>query len=268
MTKLLKYALILVLAVFIAFPLLYAFSASFFSPVDFTDKIAHFLPSKPAWDNYLIAMGNKWYPRYILNSLITAGLTCLLRLAVTVLAAFAFTHLRFKGKGALLTLLLSTMFVPSEALLYENYLTIAKLGLMNTYLAIIFPSIFSAATLVLLTGFYRGLDKDLYDAAKVDGAGDLRYITLILLPLTASVTLTLGLQAFLTAFNSYLWPLLVTSKAKMRTVQVGISMLGFAENAQYGAQYAAIVLITLPFLALLGLGKGAIDRTVSKDLYK
>lgn len=266
MSKAVRIILTALLAVAVAFPVAYALSASFFSPVDFSDTVAHFLPSSLSFGNYRIALANRWYPRYVLNSLLTAGLSCLLRFLVTIPAAFAFTHLRFKGQRALLTLLLATMFVPSEALLYENYLTIARLGLMNTYAAIILPSIFSAATLVLLIGTYKVLGTELYDAAKVDGAGDFRYISLILLPLSSSVTLTLALQAFITSFNSYLWPLLVTSKQKMRTVQVGISMLGFAESGQYGAQYAAIVIITLPFLVLLGLGRRMISKTVSRDL--
>ena len=262
MSKVLRALLTLLLAVLVAFPLVYAVSASFFSPVDFTGKTARFLPSSISFTNYSLALNNKWYPRYVLNSLVTASITCLMRLLVTTLAAFAFTHLRFRGRKALLLVLLSTMFVPSEALLYENYLTIARLGLMNTYAAIALPSVFSAATLLLLIGFFQGMDKELYDAAKVDGSSDLRYLTSILLPLSMPVMLTLALQAFITSFNSYLWPLLVTTKPKMRTVQVGISMLGFAESADYGAQYAAILLITLPFLVLLGLGKELMTKNL------
>lgn len=246
-------AVLILLAVVIIFPVLYALSASFFSPVDFTDSHAHLLPSSPDLSNYSMALSNRYYPRFIANSLITSLLLAALRTVISVLAAFAFTHLRFRGSRTVMIILLTTMFIPPDALLYPNYSTIASLGLLDTYAAIILPSVFSASSLLLLTGAFSSSDRDVYMASKIDGAGDFQYIVRILVPMAGSFVIAVFLQTFITGFSSYLWPLLVTSRMSMRTVQVGISMLGFAEAGEYGAQFAAIIMITLPFLILLGV---------------
>ena len=255
MSKALRFLLTLALAIIILFPMLYAFPLSFFTPQDFTDTEAHFLPSVLSFRNYSLALGHRYFPRYVTNSIITATLAALLRSATAVMASFAFTHLSFKGKHVLLIALLSTLFIPSDALLYENYITTARLGLIDSYLGIVLPSVFSASSMLLTMGAYLSADKDIYDAARIDGSGDARYITKILVPLTAPVTVAIFIQTFISSFNSYLWPLLVTTRQRMRTVQIGITMLGFAEEGEYGAQFAAIVMITLPFIIMLLLSR-------------
>ena len=212
---------------------------------------------------YALALGNSHFSRYALNSLITASLTAFLRTGVAASAAFAFTHLRFRGSRVLLIALLTTLFIPSDALLYENYMTIAKLHLTDSYAGIILPSLFSASALLLMAGAYLSADRDIYDASMIDGAGDIRYISSILLPLTAPVSAAVFIQAFISSFNSYLWPLLVTSRPSMRTVQVGITMLGFAEAGETGAQFASIVIVTMPFAAAILLGRKPIMKALA-----
>ena len=253
MFKMLRCAAIALLAAIVLFPLLYTISASFFSPQDFTGTEAAFLPSSFSLRNYHLALSHSHFGRYVLNSLITASMTAAARSMISILAAFAFTHLRFRGSRTVMIILLTTMFIPPDALLYPNYSTIASLGLLDTYAAIILPSVFSASSLLLLTGAFSSSDRDVYMASKIDGAGDFQYIVRILVPMAGSFVIAVFLQTFITGFSSYLWPLLVTSRMSMRTVQVGISMLGFAEAGEYGAQFAAIIMITLPFLILLGV---------------
>ena len=105
--------------------------------------------------------------------------------------------------------------------------------------------------------------QEYYDAARIDGAKDSVYIAKILCPMAGSVVFALFLQAFISSFNSYLWPLLVTNRNSMRTVQVGITMLGFADGGEYGAQFAAITIIVLPFLIILGLGRKRLSEYLS-----
>lgn len=243
------------LAAIIAFPLLYGISMSFFTNIDFTDTEAHFISSAPTLRNFMVALSNRHYPRFILNSFITASLSAILRTTVTVMAAFAFSHLRFRLRREILIMLLGTMFIPADAMLYPNYRTIAALGLLDTYAAIVLPSVFSASALILMLGSLLSLSSEYYEAARIDGASDHAYIMRILCPMMQSVVAALFLQAFIISFNSYLWPLLVTNRNSMRTVQVGITMLGFADGGEYGAEFAAITLIVLPFLVLLGIGK-------------
>ncbi len=263
MYRALRMMAITILCLLVLFPLIYTISASFFSPQDFTAAEARLLPSSLSLRNYEMAAGHRYFARYVLNSCITAAMTAILRTGAAILAAFAFTHLTFKGRRILLIALLSTLFIPSDAMLYENYMTTARLGLIDSYLGIVLPSVFSASAMLLTIGAYLSADRDIYDAARMDGAGDLRYMASILVPLSAPVSATVFIQAFISSFNSYLWPLLVTTRPKMRTVQVGITMLGFADQGEYGAQFAAIVLITLPFLLLLAAGRTLIMKALS-----
>lgn len=263
MYKVLRVLITIILAVLVLFPLFYTISASFFSPQDFTDTKAHLLPSEFSFRNYALALTHRYFPVYALNSLITALLTATLKCLTAILSAFAFTHLSFKGKKALLIMLLATLFIPPDAMLYENYVMTARLGLLDTYLGIVFPSIFSATAMLLTMGSYLSADKDIYEASEIDGAGDLRYISSILVPMTAPVSITIFLQSFIAAFNSYLWPLLVTTRPRMRTIQIGITMLGFAEEGEMGAQFASIAIITLPCLVLLFFCRKMIMKALS-----
>ncbi len=258
--------ILLFLLIIISFPLVYAFSASFFSPMDFTDQYAHMLPSSFSLDNYRMVLENRYFPVFMVNSALTSILLAMLRVAISAAAAFSFTHIAFRGKRIVLSFLLMTMFIPPDALLYQNYSTVAALGLLDTYAAIVLPSVFSASSLLMLLGIYSTYDKNIYDAARIDGAEDGRYMISILIPLTKSVTAAVFLQTFVTGFNSYLWPLLVTSRMSMRTVQVGIIMLGFPESGEYGAQFAAIILITFPFLIILGIVREKLMKTLSGNI--
>ncbi len=262
MYKAIRIILTILFAAIVIFPILYALSASFFSVIDFTDAKAHFLPSALSFQNYLIALSHRHFPRYVLNSIITAAATSLLRVLIALPAAFALTHFRFHGKKAIFIILLTTLFIPSDAILYENYSTIASLHLVNTYSAMILPSIFSASSILMLYGALLGLDKDIYEAAKIDGARDIRYMVSILAPLTIPFIATIFIQCFITSFNSYLWPLIVTTKESMRTVQVGLTMLGFAEQGEKGAEFASVIIITLPFLVILAAVRSLIMKTL------
>ena len=262
MSKVFRTVLLTLLAALIAFPVLYAFSASFFSVLDFTDSYAHILPSSLSLHNYALALSHRHFPRYILNSVITSTMISLLRLAVSVPAAFALSHLSFRGKRVIFGIIISTLFIPSDAILYENYSTIASMHLLDTYAAIVLPSVFSAASVFMLYGAFVSGERDIYDAARIDGAGDIRYMASILTPMSTPFAVTILIQSFITSFNSYLWPLIVTNKDSMRTVQIGLTMLGFAEEGERGAEFAAVMIVTIPFLALIAAGRKAIMKAL------
>ena len=256
----LRKVVLVFLAVLVAFPLFYMFSSSLFSSKDF-NRIA-LLPSKAVWSNYAKVFGHRYFGSYIINSVGTSVLASVIRTVVIVLASFALTHLSFGGKKLIFSALMLTLFVPQEAVLYQNYRTIAALGLLDTWAAIISTSLFSAAQMILVMGSFMAQDRSSYDAARIDGASDLRYIVSVLVPLSGPAVLTVSIQTLITTFNSYLWPLLVTNKPKARTIQTGITMLGFAESGDIGAQMASLVLITVPFLIVLALTKKRIENSL------
>ncbi len=256
----LRKILLALMAVLVAFPVLYLFSSSLFAPRDFGHL--RLFPSAPRWSNYakVFALGD--FRRQIINSIGTAVLASAVRTAVIVLAAFALTHLHFRGKGLALSFLVMTLFIPQEAVLYQNYRTVAALGLLDSWTGIICTSLFSAAQMLLLTGSFSAIGREPYDAARIDGASDLRYIRSVLVPLCTPAVLTVMIQTLITVFNSYLWPLLVTNRPKTRTIQTGLTMLGFAESGETGAQMAAIAVMTLPFLILLAFAKKKIENAL------
>ncbi len=252
--------LLAVLSLAVAFPVLYMVSSSLFSAADF-NRI-RLLPESPVWGNYIKALEYRHFIPYIVNSVGTALLAASLRMVVIVFAAFAITHLRFRGRRLVTLALVLTLFVPQEALLYQNYRTVAALGLLDTWLGIISTSLFSAAQMLLAMASFTAIGREPYNAARVDGASDLRYIGSVLVPLTEPVILTVFIQTLITVFNSYLWPLLVTNKPRTRTIQVGITMLGFAESGETGAQMATMVLISIPFLVILAITRKKIQHAL------
>ncbi len=262
MRRIIKAITLIALLSFVLFPILYLISTSFFSRADFISDRARFLPSSLSLDNLILVLSRNRFGTYIKNSLITSILAALIRFIVTGIAAYAFSHMNFKGKRAAMILLLSTLFIPSDALLYENFTTVSKLGLLDTYLGIILPGLFSASQMLLLSAAFYALDKSYYDAARIDGCTDLEYIIKVLLPLTEAVAVTILLQTFISSFNSYLWPLLVTNKPRMRTIQIAISMLGFDESGELGAEMMSVLLISLPFIIILALSRNKIERAL------
>ena len=256
----LRKVLLALLALIVIFPLLYMFSSSLFSASDFYE--IRIIPDVPQWSNYAKALTDRYFPYYMINSVGTSLLASAIRTTVIILAAFALTHLRFRGKNLILSALVLTLFVPQEAVLYHNYRTIAALGLIDSWAGIISTSLFSAAQMLLLMGAFISVGKDPYDAARIDGATDMRYITSVLIPQTAPAVMTIAIQTLITVFNSYLWPLLVTNRPKARTIQIGITMLGFSESGQLGPQMATLVIMTLPFLILLAFAKKWIENAL------
>ena len=258
--KIVRILLLTVLSIIVLFPIFYIFSSSLFSQKDFNNL--RLLPSVPIWSNYQKALGERNFTRYIMNSIVTSLLQAFIRVITAVFASFAFTHLKFKGKGVIFSILVLTLFIPSDAILYQNYRTVSFLGLLDTHLGIIITGLFSASQMLLLMGYFKAMGRESYEAAEIDGAGDLVYITRILIPISQAVVMTVFIQSLITSFNSYLWPLLVTNKSSGRTIQVALSMLGFAENGEKGALMATIAIITLPGIIILALTKNKIEETL------
>lgn len=259
----LRKVLLVLLAAIVLFPLVYMLSSSLFRPSDF-NKLNLF-PATPNFANYVKALSHRYFGHYMVNSVATSLFAAVIRSVVVILAAFAFTHLRFKGKNFFLGALVLTLFVPQEAILYQNYRTVAALGLIDTWTGIVSTSMFSAAQMLLIMGAFAGIGKEPYDAARMDGASDMRYIINVLIPMTGPVVLTMAVQTMITTFNSYLWPLLVTNRPQSRTIQVGITMLGFVEANDIGAQMAALAIVSIPFLVVLALAKKRIETALIRS---
>lgn len=239
------------LALLVLIPILLALSLSLFPRADYFSVPARILPSTLDISGYRKAFGLEKLFTYIANSLVVSFSTAGLRTALSFLTAFSFSFLHFKGRNLLLFLMVTSAFIPQDSILYEMYIVTSRLGLKDSYMGLILPSAFSAMQALMLLTFFKGMDKDSLEAAKMDGAGDYTIMTRILLPLSRSITLTIFLQSFISSFNAYLWPLLVTNSEERRTIQIGISLLGFGESGDKSALFASLVIITLPFIVLV-----------------
>ncbi|MDD3903377.1 MAG: carbohydrate ABC transporter permease [Sphaerochaeta sp.] len=247
----------------VVFPIVYSFSASFFSYTDFTSIPPRFFSSQPTFSNYTRAFLESNLAGFLSNSLITATMGTLIRLSISILTAYTFTFFTFKGRDVLFVLIIATMLLPGDALLIENFITIRHLGLIDTYLGIISTSLLAPTHIFMIRQYFKMVSSEYREAAIIEGCSDSRFLITLLLPISQGVVITLALQSFTGIFNDYLWPLLVTNKESMRTVQVGITMLGFSENLDYGPQFAAITLLMTPVLIAFILLNKNIKESVS-----
>ncbi|WP_321300934.1 carbohydrate ABC transporter permease [uncultured Sphaerochaeta sp.] len=247
----------------VIFPIIYTISASFFTYADFTSIPAKLLPSSFYLENYVRAFAETSLARFLANSFVTATLGMLLRMGISIGAAYAFTFFTFKGRDLLFFVVIATMLLPSDALILANYSTIRTLGLTDTYLGIISTKLLSPTHIFMLRQYFKTMSREYREAALIEGCSDARFITTLLLPISKAVVITLGIHSFSNIFNDYLWPLLVTNKEGMRTVQVGLTMLGFSENLDYGPQFAAIALLMIPIVIAFIIMHSPIQNSVS-----
>lgn len=239
------------LSLVICLPLLYAVSGAFKTAPEFAG--GRFFPASfsntEAFSRLFsqLPMG-----QYLLNSIIVALLTGVARILLSVPAAWAFAMYDFKGKAFLFLLVMGTMMLPPDTLLITNYRTVTALNLTDSYLGMGITAFMGAATVFMLRQSIRTMPRPLYEAARVDGCGDLHFIVRILLPLIRPVLVILFLQTLINSWNNYLWPLMVTNKDTMRTVAVGISMISDPEQMDYPLVLAGVTVSVLP-VALLFL---------------
>ncbi len=209
------------------------------------------LPKQWLFSNYVQA----WqavgvFPRYFANTLFIGAATAVGVLITSVLAAYAFARMEFPGREVLFVVLLATMMVPFEVTLVPNFVLMRLFHWIDRYQALIIPWTASAFSVFLLRQFFRSIPSDLYDAAVIDGAGDLRFLTAIVLPLSRPALLTSALLTFLGSWNALMWPLLVTNSPQMRPIQVGIAAFITDAGTQIQLLLAAVTISVVPVILI------------------
>lgn len=250
----------IVVALVILLPLLYAISIAFMPSSELFTTELNLLPKHPTFQNFIDAFQNVPLLRFIGNSFIMAGCITIGQIISCSLAAFSFSFLEFKGKGILFMIVMATMMVPGEATIISNYLTVGKLGLLDTYPVLIIPYLTSAMGIFLFRQFYMTFPVSLYESAKLDGCTNLRFIVQILTPLTKSAIGAMAVYTFINAWNMYMWPLLVTGSDEMRTVQIGISMLNSIDSQSITMMIAGVVMIIIPSISIFIVGQKQLIR--------
>ena len=229
-------------------------SMSFMSPPEMASIPPHFVPLDPVIRTYQNALRQVPIFHFMWNSVIICAIVITGQICTCSLAAYAFSFYRFKGQRILFLVILSTMMIPADAIIIANFLTISQLRWTDSYLGLTAPYITGAMGIFLLRQFFLTIPKELREASLIDGCKDLRFLVSIVLPVSRPAIASLGIYTFIQVYNQFLWPLLVTNTNRMRTVQVGISILQMAEAVDYGAVLAGAVLILIPaiFVFLFG----------------
>lgn len=245
----------LICGLFMLFPLLYAVSIAFMPSSELFNMDLNLLPKHPTLENFASALSKMPLGRFILNSFIVSLAITGGQIISCSLAAFAFSFLDFKGKDGLFMLIMATMMIPGEATIISNYLTVSSWQWLESYKVLIVPYLTSAMGIFLFRQFYQNFPISLYEAARMDGCSNLRFIVTILLPLSKPAIGAMAVYTFINAWNMFMWPLLVTSSEKMRTVQIGISMLDSVDSKSLTMMIAGVVLIILPSISIFILGQ-------------
>lgn len=245
----------LICGLFMLFPLLYAVSIAFMPSSELFNMDLNLLPKQPTLENFASALSKMPLGRFILNSFIVSLAITGGQIISCSLAAFAFSFLDFKGKDGLFMLIMATMMIPGEATIISNYLTVSSWQWLESYKVLIVPYLTSAMGIFLFRQFYQSFPISLYEAASMDGCSNLRFIVTILLPLSKPAIGAMAVYTFINAWNMFMWPLLVTSSEKMRTVQIGISMLDSVDSKSLTMMIAGVVLIILPSISIFILGQ-------------
>ncbi len=242
-TGLVMHLFLLAVGLVISTPIFIAFFTSFKEPAKIIAFPPHLLPQVWTAENYFVAWEKTQFDRYLLNSAVQSGVIMVGQVLFSVLAAFAFSILRFPGRDGLFYLVIGSLMVPFELVFIPNFVFISRIGWANTYQGLTVPFLASAFGVFMLRQFFLTVPKDFYDAALIDGAGNWRYLWQILVPLSKGSIGAFAIFAFLSAWNQYLWPLVITNSDEMRTLQIGIRF--FMNTLERGADWGPIMAGTM-----------------------
>ena len=251
--KVITYAFLIFWAVLVLFPFYWMLLTSVKSYGAYNSEyIPAFFTLSPTLENYIHAFTAVPLAGYFVNTLIFTLVTTVVMLIVTVLAAFAFARLNFKGKDLAFTLFLSLMMIPTELVVITNFVTITDWNLRNSFAGLILPSITSVFYIYLLKENFAQIPDELYLAAKVDGTSDLKYLLKVMVPICRPTIVTITILKIIECWNSYVWPRLITDEEAYFLVSNGIQSIrenGFGRE-NIPAMMAAVVSISVPLIVL------------------
>ena len=254
-------------ALIVLFPFYWMILTSFKDTTLFMDeKVPTFFTAEPTLANYGKAFTEVPLGRFLLNTLIFTAATTGLMMIVIVPAAFAFARLEFKGRNLVFALFLSLMMIPAELVIITNYATIVHWNMRNTYLGLILPSVTSVFYIYLLKENFEAIPDELYNAARVDGTSDLKYMLKVMVPISQPTIITIIILKVIECWNSYIWPRQITDRQNYFLVSQGIQTI---RESGYGredipAMMAAVVVVSVPLIVLFLVFRDKIMAGVSR----
>ena len=261
------YVFLLLMAVIVLFPFYWMIISSLKSLSEYRESVPTFFPRKVMFSHYAQAFTSANLGRLFMNTLYVGVVSTILSLVITILSAFAFARLEFKGKNALFAALLATMMIPGELFTITNYSTVTKLGWINTYTVLIVPFLVSVFYIYLLRQNFMQIPDELYLAAKVDGTSDLKYLCKVMIPLSLPTLISITILKMMGAWNSYIWPRLVANDEAHRMITNGLRN-AFTEttgDVNYPVQMAAVALVSFPLFLVFVFLRKYIMKGVSRS---
>ena len=257
-TQTLLYLFLGIMAIIVIFPFYFMLISSVKSLDEYREAVPTLFPREIFISNYAEAFTQASLGRLFLNTAIVGVVSTLLSLVITVLSAFAFARLEFKGKNAMFAALLATMMIPGELFTITNYVTVNAFGWMNTFTVLIVPFLVSIFYIYLLRQNFMQIPNELYLAAKVDGTSDLKYLWKVMIPLSLPTLISITILKMMGAWNSYVWPRLVANDEAHRLITNGLRN-AFTESTgdvNIPVQMAAVAIVSFPlFLVFIFLRK-------------
>lgn len=252
------YTFLLIMALIILFPFYWMIISSLKTLPEYRQAIPTFWPNEVMWGNYSKAFTTANLGNLFLNTLRVGVISTFASLIITVLSAFAFARLEFKGKEPLFGALLATMMIPGELFTITNYITVNQLDWMHSFEALIVPFLVSVFYIYLLRQNFMQIPNELYLAAKVDGTSDIKYLWRVMIPLALPTLISITILKMMGAWNSYIWPKLVANDEAHQMITNGLrnAFTDTTGQADYPVQMAAVALVSAPlFLVFLCLRK-------------
>ncbi len=252
------YAFLLLMALIVLFPFYWMIISSLKSLAEYKMSVPTFWPLQVVLQNYLDAFTTAKLGRLFLNTAYVGIMSTLLSLVITVLTAFAFARLEFKGKNALFAALLATMMIPGELFTITNYQTIYIFGWQKTFTVLIVPFLVSVFYIYLLRQNFMQIPNELYLAAKVDGTSDFKYLWKVMVPLALPTLISITILKMMGAWNSYVWPRLVANDDAHAMITNGLrnAFTDTSGNVNYPVQMAAVAIVSAPlFMVFIFLRK-------------
>lgn len=249
-SKYIVYVLLIVGAVSMIFPFFWMISTSLKTPVEAVQFPPSFIPKSFEFSNYSDAWTKVNFGRYFLNTIIMAFFTLAGVLITSILAAYAFARLDFKGREFLFVGMLAVMMIPMPVYIVPGYLILMKFGWIDTYYALIVPWTANVFSIFLLRQHFKTIPRDLYDASVIDGYSDLGFLFKVVVPLSKPALATISIFSIIGSWNSFLWPLVVTNSDKIRPVQVGLAYFMQEQTTDYTLLMAASTFVVVPLIIL------------------
>lgn len=260
--NLIIYPLLVISSLILFFPVLYSISASLMTSKEILN--GQIITRSFNYHNYINAFKAVDFGLFFTNSVIISISGMVLQLLTCSLAAFAITFIEFKYKKISTLIITLSIFVPWDAIIIPNYINIVSWNLLDTKIAMILPFATNGLGIFLIVQYFNGINSSIIEAAKIDGANYFKIYYSIILPLSKPILATWGIYAFLSMWNMYLWPLMVSTKASSRTIQIGLNMLKSQEStSNFGVLMAAAVMVMIPSLLVIFFGQKQIQEGIT-----